>query len=530
MNILKEIKFPPKDEKIPVKLAVSYYSLISLGTVIDTYDPINKLMNNYHEIEIIKEFGKENLTKYLYFNKKNVHKILYDSNETIHIEYNSNLSYNFYLLLLINNDIDILNYTFDFNYIRKMFEDIDKNEVLLSKLIMSKIILELIDEYNEIYDANDENEVSKEQKIFVEVKYAISSTFTYYQNLNIINDKMKLSEFYSKKIDEIYIELINNLIKSNKIEEENIYIFEQLDLENIILTEKMFNDIYKTLNADEDYINDYLILNEADMSNKKKINFYYILLKYILKNQMFIYKINFLNKTREIIKGKIKENKKISCRIKNDENLEKKVKYLIEIFANNNKCYYNKCKQSRMGNILKDRFNSSTKKKSFLSTSVKGQNNYRKTLNKNERKEQAESLETAVIKTSTSQEVTQLDCLNHLFKLLSNSKNYKKIKDLVKSDKNDKDREFDVLIDELEIKDKKEKELIKKIITNKNFGEEMNGNINDNFDSLLKSVFYFNSEKEDIDLKTKLPYDSNLNSIQSFKNWFTKEKEKEKEK
>ena len=527
MNILKENKFPPLDKKISLKLAVSYNSLISLGTVVDRYDPINKLLNNYHEIKIIKEIGKENLTKYLYFNKENVHKILYDSNETIHIEYNNNLSYNYYLLLLINNDKDILNYTFDFSYINKMFKDKKNNDSIFSSLIMSKIILELINEYNEIYDVNDENDVLNEQKIISDANDTIVSTLTCFDSLNLKNVDWKISEFCSKKIDEIYIELINSLIKSQKIEEENIYIFDQLDLENIILTEKMLREIYKTLNSDEDYINDYLILNGSDMSNKKKINFYYILLKYILKNQIFIYEINFLNKTREMIKRIIKDNKKISCRIKNDENLEKKVKYLIEIFAGNKKYYYNKCKQARMGDILKDRFNSS-KKKSSLSYSVKSLNSYSKSINKNERKSQAVSLETAVIKAATSQEVSELDCLNHLFKLLSNSKNYKKIKDLVRSDKNDKDREIDLLIDELEIKDKKEKELIKKIMTNKNFGEEMNGNINDNFDSLLKSVFYFNSEKEDINLKKKLPYDINLNSIQSFKNWFTKEKEKEK--
>ena len=64
----------------------------------------------------------------------------------------------------------------------------------------------------------------------------------------------------------------------------------------------MINKLYEIFNSNKDYINDYLILNLEDFSNEKKVNFYYILLKYILKNSIYIYQIPFFIKTSVNIK------------------------------------------------------------------------------------------------------------------------------------------------------------------------------------------------------------------------------------
>ena len=61
----------------------------------------------------------------------------------------------------------------------------------------------------------------------------------------------------------------------------------------------MIDDIFKILNNNENYINDYILINNEDFSNEKKINFYFILFKYILKNSIYIYQLPFILKTKK---------------------------------------------------------------------------------------------------------------------------------------------------------------------------------------------------------------------------------------
>ena len=73
-------------------------------------DPIPFLLKEFSEIEPF--FDMNNLTKILYFNIKNIHKILYDFDQIIHINDNmsKNLSFNYYLSLLIVADSELINY------------------------------------------------------------------------------------------------------------------------------------------------------------------------------------------------------------------------------------------------------------------------------------------------------------------------------------------------------------------------------------------------------------------------------------
>ena len=125
-------------------------------------------------------------------------------------------------------------------------------------------------------------------------------------NIKIIKDNIKKilenfneNDLINKKIDEIYAEIIKVLIKTNKIDDFNytIDIINQLDLENIIISKTIFETI-KNILGDENVIKKYIIKNKEDF-NEKKINFYYILLKYILKDPIYIYQIPFLYKTKK---------------------------------------------------------------------------------------------------------------------------------------------------------------------------------------------------------------------------------------
>ena len=80
---------------------------------------------------------------------------------------------------------------------------------------------------------------------------------------------------------------IMKLIKKNMIKMEFI---------------KINNSIFEYLQNDKYYLYNYKILNSEDLLNDNKINFWYILLKYILKDSIYKYRISFFLKTKKVIK------------------------------------------------------------------------------------------------------------------------------------------------------------------------------------------------------------------------------------
>ena len=125
-------------------------------------------------------------------------------------------------------------------------------------------------------------------------------------DLNWSNEKIK-----SMNIDIIYINIILSLIKKNKLDnyEYTLNIIKQLEIEYIDITKTMFDEIKCFLENEKIIINKYYIENIEDLFNIQNINFYYILVKYILKNPIYIYQINLLIKIRNNI---LKINKKNS--------------------------------------------------------------------------------------------------------------------------------------------------------------------------------------------------------------------------
>jgi hypothetical protein len=114
-----------------------------------------------------------------------------------------------------------------------------------------------------------------------------------------------------ENIDKAIIEIIIALIKNRKFEdyENALKIINQLDLEKIQLTDIMIQGLTQFFNSNENFINDYMINHENDLYNIKKIHFYYILLKYILKSQAYINQFSLLLNTRKIIRGMLENNK-----------------------------------------------------------------------------------------------------------------------------------------------------------------------------------------------------------------------------
>ena len=140
------------------KLSLCYYTILFISSQINNIkDPISNLLSQVEEI--YNFLKKENFTKFLYFNVDKVHNLLYLSEETILIESseNYNLSHYFYLILLINENLNIVNYIYDLKYITKLKNflfsnnEINKEQDKLKKIILSRVLIELINNYKGTY-------------------------------------------------------------------------------------------------------------------------------------------------------------------------------------------------------------------------------------------------------------------------------------------------------------------------------------------------------------------------------------------
>ena len=325
-------------DSLSKKLLIAY-NIILKGGMNDNSDgkfknePINELLTNYEELENIIKSRKDRIYLFLYFTWNKVGTddgILYNESKLINLNEllnkNNNLSELFYLDLMINDDI--LHY---FKISLEFIENINNmqnliNDEVYKKVIYSKIIIDLIKNFNQ-----DEENVSTEnlEKIEEFNKKILEDNLSEFNK--IINNKGILEE---GKIDEIYSSILEKLIRNNEFKnyDDVLKILKQLEYENIYLTDSMLENLKTILNSSEDFINNYKISNIFDLINdNSKINFYYILFKYILKNAFYIYQIEFLVKFREVIIDSLKTNlEKIKDSLKPANNNNEKIIYIIK--------------------------------------------------------------------------------------------------------------------------------------------------------------------------------------------------------
>ena len=289
----------PSINNFTFKMILSYFS--ALNKPQEKRDPIFSLIYVLSEILSIlssNNIDKNFLSQFLYFNKNNIHNILFDNEERIDLTNNVekySLSYLFYLSLLIRDNPDLVFYLYSIEYISKIHNMYRNNNKVYEKIIIAKIILELIENYKNRDDFQYEN---RNREALQEIEYANRQIIR--NNINIFREidlNLSLEEIEIKKVDELYSDIINSLIKSNKIQiyEFSYNILKQLGLETINITLTIFNKIDYQLNSKEEYINENIIEKVEDLYDAKKINFYYFLLEYILKDSNYIYQIKFLN-------------------------------------------------------------------------------------------------------------------------------------------------------------------------------------------------------------------------------------------
>ena len=196
---------------------------------------------------------------FLYINKEKVHDILYVKDEFLKIDFqikDNKISQYIYLCFLIE-DSEICDYKYSFELINKLNEiQRGEKENILKKIIMAKMILSLIDNYNQIED-NEDNENNKheeELKKICEFNSKILDNKDYIIKLN--QYELKLEDLKSKKIEEMYLHIIKYLIEESKLEDSDFIesIINQIELESINLTKIIFNEFIKILTIEKEYI------------------------------------------------------------------------------------------------------------------------------------------------------------------------------------------------------------------------------------------------------------------------------------
>lgn len=317
------------EDKKKFKLSLIYSISLFEPFEIDKNNPIFKLKLSLKEVKYFLEKNVSHLLKFFYFNKTQIHSILYDEDEIIKIDKNiikNDISNHFYLLLLIEDNPNMVNYEFSIDLIKHFYTELkNDNKNIYKNLIYSKLILELI--YNYRQNENNYNEEKDEEELKEIIKNINNKINTL--DLHINKDNIK-----KDKIDKLYIDIINNLIEDKKFNFEKCKkIMEEIDMEKIDITKYMYEEFSKTLNSNENF----KISEIKDFKDINKINFYFIVLKYIIKRSIYIYQIPFLFQTRKnILKIRNAKLEDISAIINNND----KLKYVFNFISDSK--YYNK--------------------------------------------------------------------------------------------------------------------------------------------------------------------------------------------
>ena len=358
------------------KLSLFYSTTLFESNEIDEdINPISRIISSFNEVEYILNKKNDDIFKILYFNKKNLNKILYKEDKLIQINeelIKSDLSYYFYLILLLEDNPNIVNYEYSIDLIKNINNELEmENNNKFKLLITSKLILELIKNYKELDYYDEEKDGEDLQKFVNNILIKIKDCIKNLKKLNINIDE---NNIINDKIDKIYIDIINNLIKSKKFEnyEKCKGIMEQLEIEKINITKTMYDELLRTLNINDDYIKKYLILEIKDLFDEKKINFYFILLKYIIKSNIYIYQIPFLLQSKKNISKIIKSNINNFPININDNN---KLKYIFYFLLDSK--YYSKqiSKNSISGNVYNEINKAQKINNDIIDQQYNGQNN-----------------------------------------------------------------------------------------------------------------------------------------------------------
>ena len=189
-----------------------------------------KLIENYEELmKIISDIKVDNIFKFIFSFKSTIHNILYEEEESINIQnfiLKKELSEYYYLALLIEDNEEMLNYVYNFDFIKEvhnLFKIINsKKGNSFQTIIISKILLEIINNFCGLDDYNEDLNGKDIDIIKNEIYETIKNNLKVFEELNI---NVNIENI---KLDVLYFKILASLIKSDRFNDYN-YIYSLLD-------------------------------------------------------------------------------------------------------------------------------------------------------------------------------------------------------------------------------------------------------------------------------------------------------------
>ena len=297
-----------------------------------------------YKIDFVRFLNALNISEqlsYCYLIKEELNNILIETDDIIEINDNREqicLRDYFFLSFLIKYKPEIISFSYKIGFIEKIIEAKNRTDKKFRKFIFYKIILDLIDNMIELIDNEDQNIIEALDYIEKEYNSFIEKNIDIFKLYDL---SLNLSDIEGKNIDEIYSEIIYGLIRTLKFDDKDYkkaedILCNQLEIESINLTEKMRAQFPRLLNYDDNYVKQFIISKLADLYNIKKINFNYFLIKFILKEKIYIFEIPFFLNTEAYIRKipNLKEELLTKHFTKKEINIKKRMEYILKIISN----------------------------------------------------------------------------------------------------------------------------------------------------------------------------------------------------
>jgi hypothetical protein len=299
-------------------------------------------------IEKVKKLDFDNDVIYSLNDKQVLSKILeylYSYDEIINIEENPekyNLTYFYYLSILIETEKDIINFNYSHQLIIDAYDFLFGKtyikEGIIREILAVKIIYILIDNYK---SANDFDDKIKEK--INEIEKSIQNI---YKNILKNNDdiikNLHLPEgIYDIDIQGIYKKTILDFFDNHKFEDYEILHNTFSSIEADSNGNKEIVNTIKSITASKKFQDEYL-LTKDDFDNTEKINCLYIIWNYIIKVNSDIENFQFLLNTKLVLEELLAINNKNGKEylLKNiDKGSQKRFEKIIKSFEDNEKAF-----------------------------------------------------------------------------------------------------------------------------------------------------------------------------------------------
>ena len=161
----EDLKMLMNNPSLSCKLKLLFFISLNKIELFDNNNSSKGLPFELDEIKTIQKLKHPDFLIFLYINKDKIHDILYDKEELLNINFeirDKKISQYIYLGFLIE-DGEMCDYQYLFELINKLNEvQRGEKDKILKKIIMAKIILSLVDNYNQI-EGNEDNKNNKHE-------------------------------------------------------------------------------------------------------------------------------------------------------------------------------------------------------------------------------------------------------------------------------------------------------------------------------------------------------------------------------